>query len=523
MANPRHHWMAGAAETALHSLPEGSPVNLFISHSSEDVKLKDRLVQHLSALNFSGGVNTFADDGTLDDAGYRESAGEALDGADAILLLISAKYLAAPFLKDERFCERLARHERSGRPVIPIILRSCHWQSHPQLSARAALPRDGALLAANGRSAQDQAFANITGELGQLFSLRSRPDQAAAPGLTLPSVPLQPVYVSRQLEERTAVDLLRHPGVPIVIFGPARSGKSAMLTQVLAALAAQDRQAGRSGRIVRIDLGAFDDMTRESCDALCRELANRIVQQTDSAEAAVVRVRQSWGRPGNPVSKLGNLLDALLTESPDRLMLALERGDAAMPKPVAQSFFGMLRSWADAACAEPWSRLRLAVEVSLRPALVCPMSGFFNRVMEIRLDDLAVEQVEQLIAAYGMHLSAREVDHMMRLIGGHPHLWHLTLQAAQSGTPWAALKDEELLATQVLAAHCDALRSWLAGQGLVQAMQQHLRNPEKQVRPEEYERLSAAGCLVRREGVISIRYPIYQHLLRPRPSPAPGG
>ena len=66
----------------------------------------------------------------------------AFNECDMVLLLVSADFIASPFINDEELPALLQRRESEGMIVVPIIVRDCPWKSEPVLKDLQALPKD---------------------------------------------------------------------------------------------------------------------------------------------------------------------------------------------------------------------------------------------------------------------------------------------------------------------------------------------------------------------------------------------
>jgi small GTP-binding protein len=138
-----------------------SPLKIFISYSHKDEEFKNELVTMLAGLRRRGIVDDWQD--RLIEAGdeWNKSIQDAMNDCDLALLLVSADYLASRFIQEEEQPKLLQRRQEMQLRVIPIIIRSCKWQSEPVLKDLQALPRDNKAII---------TFSKVTGERDQVWT-----------------------------------------------------------------------------------------------------------------------------------------------------------------------------------------------------------------------------------------------------------------------------------------------------------------------------------------------------------------
>lgn len=137
-------------------------IRVYILYSPKDFALKDELEKHLVTLRHSGLIDITSDQITTGDIVAQQS--RLLDEAHIVLPLISAN-----FFGDEAFYQSIetalqsavARQEKGGTTVIPIILRDYLWQADALLSRLRPLPESGYSVISRYWDSQDLAFFNI--------------------------------------------------------------------------------------------------------------------------------------------------------------------------------------------------------------------------------------------------------------------------------------------------------------------------------------------------------------------------
>ena len=326
-----------------------------------------------------------------------------------------------------------------------------------------------------------------------------------------PGAPYDPAwYIARPEEERTALEHLNHPGAPAVLWAPARYGKTTLLKHLCGHL-----RADGATHIVQLDLEALDRETRASLSGLLQALCLRMV---DALDGDPEWVGEAWAKPWDAKKKASWLLSRrLLPRLSGRLVLALDRVDAAWGCPYQDDFFGLLRAWAEDGSSEPWSHLRLLLALSTTPSQLTEgvQHSPFNLTPPIYLGDFCAEQVRELARErYGLAWTDAEIRALMALVGGHPYLLRLVM--------FKLRLDPRLELARVLSSSGHELfdsflnrdRGWLHRQPeLLAAARRVHRSPRSEIDLDAWHRLHRAGLLRRDEHGYHLRCPIYARIL----------
>jgi hypothetical protein len=115
------------------------PLRVFISYASADESLRQELDNHLSLLKRDGAIETWTFRNIDAGADWRSTIDSELEGAEIILLLVSASFIASDYCWNVEMRRALQRHREGRARLIPIILRECDWSSAP-FAAIQALP-----------------------------------------------------------------------------------------------------------------------------------------------------------------------------------------------------------------------------------------------------------------------------------------------------------------------------------------------------------------------------------------------
>jgi hypothetical protein len=152
---------------AISSLPTVGAIELFISYAHEDEALRDELAKHLSLLVNQGIIKAWCDRDISAGAEWDVAIKQRLNAAQIILLLVSADFLASPYIWSVELQRAMERHEAGEARVIPVILRPADWESAP-FGKLQALPKDG--KAVTTWANRDEAFADIVRGIRQLVN-----------------------------------------------------------------------------------------------------------------------------------------------------------------------------------------------------------------------------------------------------------------------------------------------------------------------------------------------------------------
>jgi AAA-like domain/TIR domain len=344
------------------------------------------------------------------------------------------------------------------------------------------------------------------------------------PHLQPPGTPyLSTWYVARPFEERLAHAKLEY-GQPVLLWGPRRQGRTWLWSHV----ADQWLKSVDDGRrIAPILFHTLPPDAFTSLDACLHAFAAALLEALDdpSPEATL---EAAWSGRGDPKAKLNALLSRTLRGIRGPLLLVLDRADLLVGCAFYNDVSGLLRSWAERfPRGEPWSRLRLLVTVSTHPARLSTeinQSFFYGLSDPIEVGDLDRNQVADLATLHGVSLSAADLDLLMDLTGGHPHLVRSVLfDLAGQRYPLSALAAGPPPVPSLAADHLRQHRTRLAASpDLAQGFAALAANPAASVPSAVLDALIRQG-LVRQgdKGTHPVRYRLYQRLLTADAEPAP--
>jgi len=160
---------------------ERKPAAVFIAYSREDKRLRDRLVKHLAILEREGLVRVWYDGRIIPGEKWEDEIRRHLQGADLILLLVSADFVASEYCYDVEMKIALDRHRKGEVVVLPIILRESDWSSLP-IAELQALPEGAKPI--TRWSDRDAAFKSVSQGIRRvLVSIAGARDGHAGAGI----------------------------------------------------------------------------------------------------------------------------------------------------------------------------------------------------------------------------------------------------------------------------------------------------------------------------------------------------
>jgi len=120
---------------------------VFISYSHSDARWKDRLVSQLGVLQHEGLLATWHDGLIQPGADWLPAIEEAMAEARIAIFIVSAEFLNSEFIRRKELPVLMARREKEGLRLIPLIASPCPWQKVPCLASIQARPLHGKTLA----------------------------------------------------------------------------------------------------------------------------------------------------------------------------------------------------------------------------------------------------------------------------------------------------------------------------------------------------------------------------------------
>ncbi len=524
-----------------------SPIRLFISYSHKDETLREKLGDHLAALQREGVIDLWHDRKITAGQEWAGAIDDNLEAADIILCLVSAGFLNSPFCTDKELSRALERHRSGEACVIPVILRPADWQ-HTLLASLQALP--GNAKPVTKWSNQDEAFVSVANgirEVAKKLAERpgragssaptgnpsSTPAPASAPPAPAPAAatsPAPPVAPAAALEipegpvrhdsafyihptdEARCTDELDKPGALIRIKSPQGFGKSSLAARLLA------YASGKGYRTVALNLEGTDQkffadpelFMQWFCASVGKELGLR------------VRKEEYWddifGANDNSTDYFEKYL---LKPDATPLVLAIDNFDRIFAHPAIETdFSNLLRSWYERARSNPlWERFRLVLSHSQESYLQKDINQSpFNVGLPVELGELPPEEVARLVALHGLNLSEAELGQLLELVGGHPYLVRKALYELANGLPFATYLREAPTEAGVYGDHLRGILKAVEDHPeLAEALRQVVNSSEPvKLRAEQAFKLESLGVLVPEANLVRPRCRLYATYLADR-------
>jgi hypothetical protein len=438
-----------------------TPLDVFISYSHRDEKLRETLGLHLASLQRQGVIKSWHDRKISAGTEWKQALDKNLNSAEIILLLISENFIASDYCYDLEMQRAIAGYDAGEARVIPIILKPVDWSGAP-FGKLQTLPKNAKPVTT--WSNRGEAFLNIAEGIRQAAmematvltdkqpTVLPEPQQSAkATEMLTQSEPLKPTvtpdktqqeislespegqvsidsrfYITSPYEER-CYEEIQKPGSLIRIKSPHNMGKSSLMAKVLA-------QASQLGyRAVTIDLEQtnqkfFDDLDKFMqwfCASVGKPLGVR------------VKIEEYWDDIFGANDNSTDYFEKYLLEGDDRpLVLAIDNFDRIFKyADIETDLCGLLRGWHESSKIKKlWQKLRLIIVHSQESYAQRDINQSpFNVGLPIELGEFTPEQVQELVARHGLTWTEGELEQFMGLIGGHPYMVRSALYHIAAG------------------------------------------------------------------------------------------
>jgi hypothetical protein len=306
-----------------------------------------------------------------------------------------------------------------------------------------------------------------------------------------------PFYIERPPIESDCCQQTLQPGALIRIKAPAKMGKTSLLRRILA------HAQTRGCQPVYLNLteaessifSTLDKFLRWFCANMSRELNRPPLLDEDWSEELY----------GSLISCKTYMQTQILSQLNQPLVLGLDNVDRVFEfQEIAQDFLPMLRSWNEEANNQDiWGNLRLVLAHSTAIYIDLDANQSpFNVGWPVRLTGFTLAQMQQLAQVWGLDLSVQETETLQVMVGGHPYLVQIALDALQNQQmPLAQLLEQAPTQGGIYSHHLRAYWDTLHRQpGLAIAMKQVVESQESvQLEPWQTYQLESMG-LVTLEG-----------------------
>jgi len=151
---------------------------VFISYSHLDRDCKDRLVDHLKALEKNGAILNEWDDqqiGTGED--WEKEIMDSMNVASIAVLMISSGFLASDFIINVEVLRLLERRQKEGLRIFPIIIKPCMWKEINWLRGMQAFTVNGEPLSKCNENEMDDHLVKFVSEIKRAIGIIPHPDK----------------------------------------------------------------------------------------------------------------------------------------------------------------------------------------------------------------------------------------------------------------------------------------------------------------------------------------------------------
>jgi len=239
--------------------------------------------------------------------------------------------------------------------------------------------------------------------------------------------PRSSFYVAPQIESACRREILA-PAALIRIKGPRQTGKTSLMMGLL-------NHAARSGaRTVVINLEMAESARLNNLDALLKWLCAVVTRKLRLSQA---QTPSSWDDVFGVKDNCTAYFEDTVLSSGDALVLAFDHVDRLFDCPgTGEEFLSLLRAWHEMGkSGPPWNSLRMVLAYSTEVYLPLQTNHSpFNVGFPAVLTEWNSEIVFELTVRHGLAWEMKDVERLMSLIGGHPHLIRIALYENSRGT-----------------------------------------------------------------------------------------
>lgn len=440
--------LAPAAGAPASSFTRAAP-RVYIScrgDDSEGLRVATALLGALAAAGLCGFLPAHS---AAAPGAWIRDASVALSGCDAFVVLLSPLSAVSEVVAGELDMAQTLAARGAGRPcVLPVRVRlpenmQADHPLHERLqdlehatwndeSGAAELVEWVIARIARAPACSVTLAVPAVAARGMDPAAPAHPPRATPPvpaALELPGGPVarrSPFYVVRPLVDDACLREVLRPGALIRIKGPRQMGKSSLMMGIA-------EHAARSGAgTVTVNLQMADAAMLADQNRLLRWLCALVTRRL---KLPVARIDEHWDDVfGAKDNCTAYFEDHLLTGGP--LVVALDNVDRLFEAPAtAEDILALLRAWHEMGkVASPWNALRLALSYSTEIYLPLHTNHSpFNVGLPVVVGEWDGEIAHDLARRHGLTWGRGEVDQLMAVIGGHPHLVRIALYHVARG------------------------------------------------------------------------------------------
>lgn len=225
-----------------------------------------------------------------------------------------------------------------------------------------------------------------------------------------------PFYIERPPIESQAYEEIVKPGSLIRIKAPKQMGKTSLMARLL------NHAQNQGCRTVVVNFELTDNEVFADLNRFLRRFCAMVADDLQLP----MQLNQYWDEELGSKNNCTNYFARyLLPQLGQPLVLGLDAVDRIFQhEKIADDFFGLLRAWHEKSKQiEIWQNLRLVISHGTEVYIPLDIhQSPFNVGLDAKLPELNGEQVQELARKHGFQLTASEIEQLMEMVGGHPHL-----------------------------------------------------------------------------------------------------
>ncbi len=223
-------------------------------------------------------------------------------------------------------------------------------------------------------------------------------------------------YIERPPIEAQAYEEIVKPGSLIRIKAPKQMGKTSLMARLL------NHAQNQGYRTVVVNFELTDNEVFAELNRFLRRFCAMVADDLQLP----IQLNQYWDEELGSKNNCTNYFARyLLPKLGKPLVLGLDAVDRIFQhEKIADDFFGLLRAWHEKSKQiEIWKNLRLVISHGTEVYIPLDIhQSPFNVGLDAKLPELNSEQVQELARKHGFQLTTSEIEKLMEMVGGHPHL-----------------------------------------------------------------------------------------------------
>ncbi|HUW62152.1 MAG TPA: toll/interleukin-1 receptor domain-containing protein [Candidatus Bathyarchaeia archaeon] len=153
------------SSTSRRSAPGRETIFACYSHKNE--YWRQRLQVHMASLKNEAAIDCWDDTKIRPGSQWRAEIEEAIMRARAAVLLVSADFLASPFITSNELPRLLAMSKKRGTIILPVIVSPCRFLQTPDLSQFQAVNTPDRPLLKMSEEEQEEVFVRVTDTIAE--------------------------------------------------------------------------------------------------------------------------------------------------------------------------------------------------------------------------------------------------------------------------------------------------------------------------------------------------------------------